>query len=216
MPRKQNTSSDNFNTALPSKLRTLLKDRNVTQQELADYLGKTRQIISKYADGSCAPDWQTIVKIAEFFGVSADYLLGLTECASNNTDLRAVCDYTGLSEKAIQALRGERSSGNVNRDILNFLIENEKISALFSSTQAYLKLNFATKYCIFDDKGNIANYRGTATLDEVMAKRMADGDADDLFAHIVQTETLLSKIVLSDIEDGLRKLKAYLKAESEE
>lgn len=43
--------------------------------------------------------------LADFYGVSADYLLGITEIKSPSPDLRAICEYTGLSEAAVGTLR---------------------------------------------------------------------------------------------------------------
>lgn len=41
---------------------------------------------------------------AEFYGVSTDYLLGLTDVPSANADVRAACSFTGLSENAVSLL----------------------------------------------------------------------------------------------------------------
>lgn len=52
---------------------------NKTQQELADYLNITARTIRKYESGTCRPTFEGIIKLAEFFGVSTDYLLGLSD-----------------------------------------------------------------------------------------------------------------------------------------
>ena len=56
-------------------------------------------------NGNKTPRGDSIAKLAKYFGVSADYLLGLTEAQTIDTDLRAVADYTGLTENAILALK---------------------------------------------------------------------------------------------------------------
>ena len=59
----------------PRKLRYLLKSRGVTQKELAEAVGVTRQSISMYASGQTVPDIYTAQLIADFFGEKIGYLL---------------------------------------------------------------------------------------------------------------------------------------------
>lgn len=47
-----------------------------TQQEVADYLGISRQAYSNYEAGKREPDFETLLKLGEYFGCSMDYLLG--------------------------------------------------------------------------------------------------------------------------------------------
>ena len=46
--------------------------------------------------------------LADFYGVSTDYLLGLTDVKAPDASLRAVCEYTGLSEGAVNRLKDSR------------------------------------------------------------------------------------------------------------
>lgn len=87
-----------------SRLLSLREARNITQQELADAIGITRQSLSHYEMNERTVNAETIYQIAEFFGVSADYLLGLTDNMTTHTDLKAVCDYTGLDENAVKSI----------------------------------------------------------------------------------------------------------------
>ena len=43
-------------------------------------------------------------KIAKYFQVSADYLLGLSNTPTTDEDLKFICDYTGLSDTVINSL----------------------------------------------------------------------------------------------------------------
>ncbi len=45
-----------------------------------------------------------IAKLAEYYGVSIDFLAGISDCPSSDIDIRAICKYTGLSEKAVTIL----------------------------------------------------------------------------------------------------------------
>ncbi|MFA1820597.1 helix-turn-helix domain-containing protein [Virgibacillus oceani] len=57
------------------RLKYLRKKRNLSQQYMADFLGITRQGYGKYEDGKSEPDSKSIVKLADFFDVTTDYLL---------------------------------------------------------------------------------------------------------------------------------------------
>ena len=110
MLRKRMTATNElYNKPFPSALRELMRERNTTQQELAKVLGRTRQSVSYYCDGSSSPDWETIAAIAKFYSVSSDWLLGLTDVRSTNADIHAVCEFTGLSESAVNGLKTHSS-----------------------------------------------------------------------------------------------------------
>ena len=59
------------------KLKSLREDRDYTQKEIADVLGTTQQQIYKYEAGKQEMTVHRLRKICLFYGVSADYLLGL-------------------------------------------------------------------------------------------------------------------------------------------
>ena len=59
---------------LGEKIKTLRKQKNISQEVLAQYLGVTFQAVSKWENGTTMPDVATIPAIASFFGVSTDEL----------------------------------------------------------------------------------------------------------------------------------------------
>ena len=50
------------------------------QKAVADYIGLSRQAYAHYEFGDRYPDLKTLCKLADFFGVSVDYLLGRETC----------------------------------------------------------------------------------------------------------------------------------------
>lgn len=58
------------------RLKELRKMNGITQKELATHLGFTHVAVVKWENGQREPDFSTVVKIAKFFNVSTDYLLG--------------------------------------------------------------------------------------------------------------------------------------------
>jgi Helix-turn-helix. len=67
---------------LSKRLSLLRKEKKKTQQEMADYLGITRPAYTAYETGNRHPDYDTLQKIADYFDVSVDYLLGRTDIKS--------------------------------------------------------------------------------------------------------------------------------------
>ena len=61
------------------RLLELRKSKNLTQQRLAVELGVDQASISSYESGKYFPTVEVLVKIASYFGVSTDYLLGLSD-----------------------------------------------------------------------------------------------------------------------------------------
>lgn len=56
-------------------LRALLKEKKITLEKLAEYLGVSRQAVTAYSTGKALPCCDTIIKLADYFGVSCDFLL---------------------------------------------------------------------------------------------------------------------------------------------
>ncbi len=105
MPRKAEPASITEKAIFPTRLRTLMKERDITQKQLADVVAMRPQTISLYVQGQSAPDINCLKKIAEYFSVSADWLLGLSDAKSIDGDIKAACKVTGLSEAAIKIVQ---------------------------------------------------------------------------------------------------------------
>lgn len=63
---------------LGERLKKLRKEKKITQEELGNKINVTKVSISGYENGIRNPDTDTLQKIADFFGVTTDYLLGRT------------------------------------------------------------------------------------------------------------------------------------------
>lgn len=68
-----------MNETMGQIIRTLRKERGLTQEELAERLGVTFQAISKWENDTGMPDISQVVPLASIFGVSTDALFGIAD-----------------------------------------------------------------------------------------------------------------------------------------
>lgn len=57
------------------KVQKLRKDKNISQEDLAEIMNVSRQAVSKWESGQSMPDIYKLVEISNYFKVSIDYLL---------------------------------------------------------------------------------------------------------------------------------------------
>lgn len=57
------------------KLVDLRKSRGISQEQLAEALGVSRQAVSRWESGDSTPDMTNLLGLCQYFGVSADYLI---------------------------------------------------------------------------------------------------------------------------------------------
>jgi len=81
-----------------------MDDTGIPQSALADSIGVTRQAISAYSLGISLPDIEKFEGIADYFGVSTEYLLGRTDIKKADASKQAAAGYLGLSEGAVDAV----------------------------------------------------------------------------------------------------------------
>lgn len=99
------------NSLLGENLRKLRKEKNLTQKQLAEYLGVTARTIGYYENGQRFPSPETINRIADFFNVSLDWLFGRTNIRTpvmkiseksdnynNDNDIRNDEDFISIEE----------------------------------------------------------------------------------------------------------------------
>ena len=61
-----------------TNLKKLREDASISQKALADAIGVSQQSVNKYENHNIEPDIETLIRIADFFETSVDYLIGHT------------------------------------------------------------------------------------------------------------------------------------------
>ena len=124
-------------------IKSLRKEREITQEEFAEVLGVSCQSVSRWENDSCYPDIEMIPTIAAFFGVSVDRLVGIDEQAEKI----AVDRYLSEFQTAI-------SGGNIDGCIR---IAREGVAEFPNNYVLLNKLMYAL-FVAGDDTGNIPDW----------------------------------------------------------
>ena len=105
------------------RIKSLRQERELTQKQLASLLGVGASTIGMYETGKRSLDSEMVRRMANFFGVSSDYLL----CRTNVRDSKEL----DSKEKAKEILSAFEECGidinNIDIDILKALLESYKI-----------------------------------------------------------------------------------------
>lgn len=104
-----------------SRINSALAMNNTLQKELAKQLNVKDNIVSYWCKGDRTPNTSQIIQIANYLNVSTDYLLGITDAATTDKDLKFVCDYTGLDEKIINFFANNKDLNNNNFEVVEFI-----------------------------------------------------------------------------------------------
>lgn len=78
------------------------KKQNITLEELGERIGVKRSSLSKYQNDNSEPGINSAVKIAQYFGVTLDYLCGMEDYPTHENE--SIGSQTGLSDRAIKKI----------------------------------------------------------------------------------------------------------------
>lgn len=112
------------------RLKQLIENSGKTRKEIAEQLKCDTSTITKHYNGDRDITTDFLIKYANLFDVSADYLLGLSDTPTTDKDIQFICDYTGLSERAIEVLsiyNNNKRTKNKLTPIINKLLKSHKL-----------------------------------------------------------------------------------------
>ena len=115
------------------RIQELIKERKITQAELAAEIGMAESSLSRFlSEKTDKIGDEYIIKIADFLGVSTDFILGQTDFPERrNYDIGEL----GLSYKAAMALY----TREVDTDVVNRILENPQFPAITRMIARYFK-----------------------------------------------------------------------------
>ena len=183
---------------IQERLKDLRVERSLTLEQLSAETGISKSALGKYE----ADDFKDIspfsmVELAKFYGVSTDYLLGLTEQKNHpNTELDAL----HLGDDAIDVLK----TGKFNHRLLSELICHKGFQRFMLDAEIYVDR-------IADMRINDMN----AVLEAVrqMALMKNGGDANDLYLRTLEVAQIredeyFGSLIAGDLKDILRDIRS--------
>lgn len=183
-----------------TRIRDLIKDSNITQAELAEEIGISDSAFSRYlnqktdmlGDGY-------IIRIAKFFNVSTDFLLGETNIPDKkNYDIEEL----GLSAESAKALY----TGKVNTSVLNQLLQNQKFLQLTNLLARYknetMAIGIASQNEALTFFSNLLLTHGKEHPEDVTAAKQSALDICSFRTPAVSADTnMLQNLFLQILQD---------------
>lgn len=175
-------------------LKQLRSEKHISQSELASALNISNRTISMYEQGNSEPTVETLIKLADFFNVSADYLIGRSE--GRLLEDHEIYERLGLNDEAILCLEHFKQISK-NNEYNQKQLRN--INALLSD---------------FDTLMSISDYLNTGLKkgQYVICNYYVSQNGEDLISTPQSTEKLLNatqwgNMFFSDIQENLIRLR---------
>jgi len=168
---KPNRKAKFYDDVLNCRLRELMDGREAKTEELANAVGIGASGVRMWYTGYARPDLDKIAIICKFYGVSADWLLGLSDAQSMDMGARKISEKTGLSDHVLLNLFRYAKNQNNNKQpnshdsataaerlwLINSLIEDEEtLNTLADNANLYVNIKMAL------ENFEIPTYDGTS------------------------------------------------------
>lgn len=121
---------------IAGRLNTLYTESGLSNAEFAKLCRVSVSAMKNYLNGRL-PQSDQLISICEACSVSADWLLCLSDVRQPSAEMRAVCEYTGLSEKAVEKIRCPEV-GNPIGKVLSRMIETRRFYNLITTYKIFL------------------------------------------------------------------------------
>ena len=176
-----------------ANLKKVFWNSGQSQAEAAEGLGVSRQTFNNWINGQNQPDYASLVRIADYFRVSTDYLLGRTETVSPDTSIAGCGKLTGLSDKSIEKLIELYRANweNWYTYLLNDIIEADEFQLFLESLMNYVTTSDEEVKSISLYKPRLSEYN-KAMSDAFVSKIVnglhdAGGITDELWQEAMET-----------------------------
>lgn len=109
----------------PNVLKTLRLRDNLTQEDLSKLLLISKSAISMYENGNREPDFETLEKIADFFNVDMNYLLGRTNRTTHIVTNKKQYEPNYDDIQSLIARNGKKLTIEQKQDIIRTLLSDD-------------------------------------------------------------------------------------------
>lgn len=184
------------------RIKELRQERNLSLRDLASELNIAYSSLGKYERGDQQPSFETLIKIADYFNVTTDYLIGRDE--GKTVDLQTLYEEIGLSEDSIALLKSLVKCNQENTfpsllkanplQSIDFCLSQGQLSFdLFDCIHAYFIAN------IPEDKQLYISETGNVSLSPKVS------EDSEVYQSI--PASYLRDAILQEISSNLKKLK---------
>ncbi len=175
-----------------------------TVEQVSGATGITKSNLGDLESSVCKPrntGYLTVAKLAKHYGVSCDYLVGLTKYPGRDRDARSLCDGLGLSTGASAKLIALTHYENRMR-ALSVLLEDESFISILDALADCMDFRYWASFL----EGEICNPEkmpnpddGSREIQEILAEK--DREAWRI-SRIFQPQFLMAKIAERLIEES--------------
>ena len=185
------------------RINDLIIERKTTQVKLAKAIGVSEATMSRYVKGTTAIPCDVLLKIARYFQVTTDFLLGATNIPyKTNYDI----DRLGLTEEAAKRLIRH----DLNMDVLNKLLVSEDSAILTEQIAQYVdetnRAGMAVMNRVLQIAGNlVAKQAKTHPLDKAAAVRTYREIKGNMVAPQLPDTAAMERtwgLILNDLKNG--------------
>ena len=185
------------------RINDLIIERKTTQVKLAKAIGVSEATMSRYVKGTTAIPCDVLLKIARYFQVTTDFLLGATNIPyKTNYDI----DRLGLTEEAAKRLIRH----DLNMDVLNKLLVREDFAILTEQIAQYVdetnRAGMAVMNRVLQIAGNlVAKQAKTHPLDKAAAVRTYREIKGNMVAPQLPDTAAMERtwgLILNDLKNG--------------
>lgn len=133
-----------FQERLQKLIEVKTKENNkFSQKQLSAETGIAEGSISKYLRGDAEPKMLTLTRLADYFDVSVDYLVGISDCKKYDASMQAASKFTGLTDEALSFFSSAKEDEVM---LLSCILENELWKNVLSSYRSYAYTVFRPLY----------------------------------------------------------------------
>lgn len=104
-------------------LKALRKQHNLSQQKLADILHISQQSVYKYENNITSPDIETLIRMADYFNTSVDYLIEYTDISHKIEPVET----TMLNIEETNLIEKYRRLSPYHKNIINMVVDSYHI-----------------------------------------------------------------------------------------
>lgn len=113
------------------KIKELRTEMHKSLRDVASELNISYSSLSKYERGDQQPSYETLIKMADYFNVTADYLIGRTSC--KNIENQSISDSLGIDERTIDILKS--LAGNPDDEYPDDITELDYLESIMQHPQ---------------------------------------------------------------------------------